>query len=160
MAKRLDTDEQAQLIIFAEVYGDEQATKRYGVSLRSLQRYRGLARTEGSELAQTVAKYHAALAPTAAQAASFSDYLREQARAASQLFIEKANEINPQNPDALRVLNEHFQVLLQYDISVEYIGQLFDAHDGKHGGTGPQAPVRPTATDAPSWGTPAPEATA
>ena len=58
---RLSIYEKAEVVICSAIYGDKVSCKRYGISLRSLYRYRDLARDPETELSQTVTKYANAL---------------------------------------------------------------------------------------------------
>lgn len=122
--KQLDVDAQAQAILYAAVHGDEAAQRRFKVSLRSLQRYRELARDSESELARTVAAYAAALDPDR-RSDNFAEWMTAQVRAASSLLMEKAGKADPRNPDALRAINEHVGVLLDHKAALDYIDRLF-----------------------------------
>ena len=41
------------------------------------------------------------------------------------MILEKAREVNPQNPDGLRAIGEHVGVLLEHLVVLAYIERLF-----------------------------------
>lgn len=123
-----DTDTKAQALIYAEVYGDEAACKRFKLSARSLRRYRELAREPDSELSETVRRYAGAIQPEV-KAEDFLSWLQGQVQAAAGLLVKHAGEANPNNPETLRVLNEHVETLLSHALGLDYLSRRFDAHD-------------------------------
>ena len=124
MAKRLDTDDQAQAILYAAVHGDEAACERFGVSDRSLQRYRRKARDPESELAETVARYAAAL-DGERRADDFAAKLDDGADKLLALFLAKAADVNPANPEGMRSIKEMFATILEQRTATAYITSLF-----------------------------------
>ena len=140
MAKRLDTDGQAQAILFAAVHGDEAAIERFEVSERSLQRYRRIARDPESDLAQTVAAYASALQPER-RADDFAATLDTEAGELLGIFREKAEGVNAANPEGLRAIGEMVGRLLDQRTALAYIENLF-------GGTAPEAGAPTTEGDA------------
>lgn len=131
--RRPDLDEQAQAVLYAAIYGDDAACARFKLAARTLRNYRALARDPESDLAATCRKYRDALgseeARTEAAAQGFADWLTTQARAVSALLLEKAQGADARNPEALRVLNEHFASILDHKTTTVYIDRLFAPTD-------------------------------
>ena len=128
-AKRLKNHERVEAVIYADVYGEEAAMERYKLSARSLRNYRRLVRKEGSELSETFRTYVSVIG-SRSRAEAFSLRLRMQAESVSALLMTKAREANPNNPEVLRVLNEHFGSIMERDTAIEYMNRLFGGPDG------------------------------
>lgn len=127
---RTDLDTRVQAVISAAVHGDAAACARYGVTSRTLRNYRAAVRERGTETAETFRAYAEALGGTAggpseARAETFAAFLEARVRALVELFLAKAAEVNPNNPEALRALTEHMGALLEHLVAVEYIARLF-----------------------------------
>ena len=122
--KKLDLDEQAQCIVYAAVHGDELALARYDVSRRSLQRYRELAREEGSDLSRLVALYSAALSPEE-RPETFAAELDSHTRKLLAVFLDKSQGVNAANPEGMRAVGEMIGRLLDQRTAVDYIDKMF-----------------------------------
>lgn len=123
MGKRLDTDGQAQAILYAAVYGDEAACTRFKLSARTLRRYRDLARDKGSDLSQTVRSYAKALQPDG-KALDFAATLDAEVADLISLFKGKAVEASAKNPESNRALGELISTLLEHRTALAFIGTL------------------------------------
>lgn len=131
MGKRLDIDGKAQALLYAAVHGDEAASERFGVSSRSLRKYRAEGREEGTELSETFRRYAAALQPER-RADDFAATLDTEAGALLGIFRTKAEGVNAANPEGLRAIGEMVGRLLDQRTALAYIENLF-------GGTAPEA---------------------
>src|SRR5690606_26544658 len=87
--RRPDADTQAQIILYAEVHGDEAACARFKITDRTLRNYRAEAREEGSELSETFRRYAAALDPDR-RATDFAAWLTSQVQKVSAIIEAKA----------------------------------------------------------------------
>ncbi|MEM1268434.1 MAG: hypothetical protein AAGI08_00165 [Bacteroidota bacterium] len=117
--------DQAQAVLIAGVEGDEAALERFGVSRRSLQRYKRLAQEEGSELARVVAAYARELAGEPGKAHDFAGFLKGQIEAMSQLFFEKISGARLNSPAHYEAITNHVRALSERDVAGEYMGRLF-----------------------------------
>lgn len=124
--RQLSLDEQAQCLLMAEIRGDEKAAQHFEITVRTLQRYRRELDDPKSELSQTVAAYAVALCPREDKPQAFADWIKGQARTVSALLVEKARGLDMRNPESLRVLNEHFEAMLEHAATTDYIHNLFD----------------------------------
>lgn len=122
--KKISTDTKVQAILHAEVHGDESAVKTYKITAQSLGNWRRDAKKEGSDIFKLFQSYAAALDPTR-KAPDFAGWLLEQVRDVSEIIKAKAKDINAQNPEGLRALNEHTQTLLEHAAALQYIAGLF-----------------------------------
>ena len=125
--------DRVEAVLHAVVYGDDAACSKYGITARSLRRYRDQIRDPESELSATVRRFSAAIkeaqGETAAaegdQAEDFMVYIQRQVRRASDIIVEKAEQINAANPESIRAVNDHVATLLGHAAALEYIGRLF-----------------------------------
>lgn len=149
MPRKPDLDAQAQAVIFAAVYGDEAACKRYGITDRSLRRHREKARTPGTDLSDTVRRYADAMRPPEAvredKAAAFAVQLSALAMQAGALFMEKAQEAKGVNPASLDAIREFVAVLLENVTAADYVTRLFGSGPGTVPSAAPASPSAPAA---------------
>lgn len=137
-------DMRVQAIIYASVYTDAAAARQFSVTTRSLRKWRAELRRGDTTLSETFRRYSAALRPEI-HADDFMGWMQRQVREVSAVFIEKAREVNPNNPEGLRAISEHAGWLLEASVALAYISRLF---------SDPGAPI---ATNADSSADSAPE---
>lgn len=149
MGKRLKAHEQAEAVLHAAVFGDDGACARYGITTRTLRRYREEVRDPESELSAFVRQYQAAAQeangqPEAAaetRVESWADYVRGQVRKASDIIVRKAEEINAANPESIRAVNDHVSTLLGHATALQYLDGLFGAQTARPAGASDSTPA-------------------
>lgn len=134
-------DGRVQAVLFAAVHGDAAAVERYGITARTLRNYRAAVREGDTATARTFRAYAEALGapgagvagcdpgdadgPHPARVETFAGFMEGRVRELVELFIEKAEHLNPDNPEALRALGEMCGRMLDHLVAVEYVGRLF-----------------------------------
>ena len=121
--------EQAEVLLYAAIYGDPSAIRRFGVSLRSLKRYRSLARDKESELAQTVTLYASAFPADDVRPEHFGQFLKSKSIELTDEVSEMIRNVEPGNVDAIRAVTELIQVLFSQDVAIDYVKRLFGGYD-------------------------------
>ena len=144
-----DDDTRVQALIYAAVYDDEAAARHYGFTTRSLRNWRAEVRDGDTDFSETFRRYADALSPDA-RVDGFGEWMQEQVRALCDVFIEKARQINPNNPEGLRAIGEMTQTLLEHLATLTYLRYLFGSppedRDSPHGLTGRGLPSTPPLT--------------
>ena len=119
-----DTDTRVQALIHAAVYGDAAAAKAFGYTARSLRNWRAEVRAGDTEFSRTFRTYVDAISPES-RAQGFADWMEGRVRALTDVFIEKAQDINPNNPEALRALTEMTRTLLEHLAALTFLRLRF-----------------------------------
>lgn len=149
-APYLDDHGRVEAVIYAELHGDEAAAKRYNVTVRTLRNWRERVRDPDDEITEVFRAFKAAIDPDF-RPHNFAQWLRGQTQDAARLFLEKAQQLDPRNPEALRALNEHMQALLDHAAAIEYITRLFDTPE-PHAQRSHTEDHKAGPVDAPAWG--------
>ncbi len=135
--RQLSDSERAEAVLHSVVHGDDSAAERYGITVRTLRRYREEVRDPDSKLSAVVRRFSAAIkeaqgeddAAADERAESFASYCERQVRRASDIIVRKAEEINAANPESLRAVNDHVATLLGHLSALQYIASLFGSGD-------------------------------
>ncbi|WP_420455750.1 hypothetical protein [Rubrivirga sp.] len=123
-----DNDDRAQAVLYAALHGDPAACARFGITSRSLRNWRAETRRNGSELSETFRRYAGAVCPDV-RAGDFGAWMQGRVKELSDVMLEKARQIDPKNPEALRAVGEHIGTLLETLTALTYIGRLFQREE-------------------------------
>ncbi len=131
--KNIDTHTKVEIILHAEVYGDEAAIKRFSISARMLRNYRALVREEGSEIAGIFRLYREKLAPPEAKAEAHAAWLQQQIAKANKTFHKHLKTLQFTGPESLRAITEHMGRLLDRQELGAYLDTLYGSNgNGTH----------------------------
>lgn len=145
-----DDDTRVQALIFAAVHGDPAAAQRFGFTTRALRKWRAEVREGDTELSETFRLYGRALTPEV-RASDFTGWMQRQVMRLLDVFIEKAEHVNPNQPQGLLAIVEMTSTLLDHLSALTFLAYRFgdgpDGHrseDDRHGAVTPdrQLPAR------------------
>ena len=147
MGRRLSDTERAEAVLHAVVHGDENAASRYGISVRTLRRYREEVRNPSSELSAIVRRFGAALREAQGldeeaaeeRAEAFGAWLHGRIRELSDILLEKARGVNPAQPQAYEAVSGHVRDLLGHAAALDFLARTFGDPPPPGGTTTPTA---------------------
>ena len=119
-----DADERVQAVLFAALHGDEAASARFQITTRTLRKYRAELRDPESDLSKVFRRYASVVRPEV-RAVDFLGWMQARVMDLSDVILLKAREVNPNNPESIRAINEHVETLLGHTAALVYIGYLF-----------------------------------
>lgn len=146
MGRRLTDTERAEAVLHAVVHGDENAAARYGISVRTLRRYREEVRDPESELSAIVRRFGAALREAQGldedaaeeRAEAFGAWLHGRIRELSDILLDKARGVNPAQPQAYEAVSGHVRDLLGHAAALDFLARTFG--DPPPAGAAPATP--------------------
>ena len=118
-----DDDDRVFAILYAAIHGDAAAAARYQITARTLRGWRAQVRDESTSLHLLYQRYGQAMWPDG-RVADGAD-LDAMTVALLQLFLDKAQGVNPANPEGLRAIGEAIGSLLDQKTAQVYIARLF-----------------------------------
>lgn len=129
MARAFNYERAAQVLAEADLLGDQEVSRRYGISVRSIKRYRARAHND-PKLALYVSEKKTVLAQE--WAAELGPAIRE----AIAFLHRAAQKADPENPQAIHAVAGALKILAD----VAMTRKVLDARLSDHGGAELEAP--------------------